>query len=75
MAAIASPVGRFLASELVHNYRRNASAIAGSAIILGFAFTVTIGPWLVAQDPYDISQLELMDSFKPPAWLEGASTA
>ena len=67
----ASTIDRLLASELYHNYRRNLSAVAGSLIILGFAFTVSLGPWLVAQDPYDISQLELMDSFKPPAWLEG----
>jgi peptide/nickel transport system permease protein len=67
----ASTVDRFLASELVHNYRRNLPAIIGSLIVLGFAFTVTLGPWLVAQNPYDITQLELMDSFKPPAWLEG----
>ncbi len=67
----ASTVDRFLASELVHNYRRNLPAVIGSLIVLGFAFTVTLGPWLVAQNPYDITQLELMDSFKPPAWLEG----
>ncbi|KAA2236307.1 ABC transporter permease [Salinarimonas soli] len=71
----ASTLDRFLASELVHNYRRNLPAVIGSLIVLGFAFTVTFGPGLVAQDPYDIAQLELMDSFKPPAWLEGGDPA
>ncbi len=64
---------RFLASELFHNYRRNASAIIGSLIVLFFAGMITIGPWVVAQDPYDVAQLELLDSFKPPVWLEGGS--
>ena len=61
----------FLSSEFVHNWTRNASAVAGTAILLAFAVIVAFGPLLVAQDPYDIASLELMDSYKPPAWLEG----
>jgi peptide/nickel transport system permease protein len=58
-------------SELFHNYRRSASAIAGSVLIAVFAFAVLAGPWLVAQDPYDIGSLNLLDSYKPPMWLPG----
>ena len=58
-------------SELVHNYRRSGSAIAGSVLIAVFAFGVILGPSLVSQDPYDIASLNLMDSYKPPAWIEG----
>lgn len=74
MAASVGAFDRILASELYHNYRRNLPAMVGSLIIALFVLTVTVGPWLVAQDPYDISQLELLDSFKPPVWLEGGST-
>ncbi len=73
MSGSATTLQRFLASELAHNWRRNASAIAGTAIILFFALLVLIGPSLVAQDPYDVRQLDLMDAFKPPVWLEGGS--
>ncbi len=59
----------FARSEFMHNYRRNASAVVGSLLIAIFAFGVLAGPWLVAQDPYDIAALNLMDSYKPPAWL------
>ena len=59
------------ASEIVHNYRRSVSAIAGSVLIAIFAFAVIVGPFIVAQDPYDIASLNLMDSYKPPAWLPG----
>jgi peptide/nickel transport system permease protein len=61
----------FARSEFVHNYRRNGSAVAGSLLIAIFAFGVLAGPLLVAQDPYDIASLDLMDSYKPPAWLAG----
>lgn len=74
MTALAFRLRRALASELAHNWRRNASAIAGTVIILLFAFMVTVGPLLVAQDPYDVRQLDLMDAFKPPVWLEGGSS-
>lgn len=61
----------FLSSEFVHNYKRNASAIAGSLILVVFALIVVAGPLMVAQNPYDIAQLDLMDAFKPPMWQEG----
>ena len=61
----------FFSSEFFANYRRNASAIAGSLILVCFFVIVLFGPFLVAQDPYDIAALDLMDSYKPPAWLPG----
>lgn len=61
----------FLSSEFVHNYKRNASAIAGSLILVVFALIVVAGPQMVAQNPYDIAQLDLMDAYKAPVWLEG----
>ncbi len=73
MSALAARLSRFAASELAHNWVRNASAIAGTIIILAFALMVSFGPMLVAQDPYDVRQLDLMDAFKPPAWLEGGT--
>jgi peptide/nickel transport system permease protein len=63
----------FLSSQLAHNWRRNASAIVGSAIILVCAFIVVFGPALVAQNPYDVMQLDLMDSYLPPAWMDGGN--
>ena len=63
--------GSFWASEFVHNFRGNSSAIIGGAIIIFFIFIVTCGPSLVWQNPYDIASLELMDAYKPPVWLPG----
>lgn len=63
----------FLASQMAFNWRRNVSAISGSIILLICLFIVTLGPSLVAQNPYDVMQLELLDSYLPPAWLEGGN--
>ena len=65
----------FWASEFFHNFRRNASAIAGSLILVFFVVIVVAGPLMVAQDPYDIGSLNLLDSYKPPMWLAGGEPA
>jgi peptide/nickel transport system permease protein len=65
---------RFAASELAYRWRRDASAIAGTLIILFFVIAVTAGPHLVAQNPYDMRQLDIMEAFKPPMWLEGGTS-
>ncbi len=64
---------RFMVSELAHNWRRSASAIAGTVIIISFIILVTAGPYLTAQNPYDVRQLDIMEAFKPPVWLEGGT--
>ena len=66
-------ISGFLASQMAFNWRRNVSAISGSVILLLCLFIVTLGPSLVAQNPYDVMQLELLDSYLPPAWLDGGS--
>ncbi len=61
----------FWASEFFYNWRHNASAVAGSVILVIFAAIVLAGPLLVAQNPYDIGSLNLLDSYKPPMWVVG----
>lgn len=63
--------GAFLSSEFFYNYRHNASAVAGSVILAAFVVIVFFGPLMVAQNPYDIASLNLLDSYKPPMWLAG----
>ncbi|WP_262027421.1 ABC transporter permease [Microvirga sp. Mcv34] len=65
---------RLLSSEFFYNYRRNLPAMLGSMLLLFFALMALLGPSIVAQNPYDVSKLELMDSFKPPIWLEGGDS-
>ncbi|GGK31921.1 ABC transporter permease [Salinarimonas ramus] len=64
-------MGQLLASQFFYNWRRNLSAIAGSAIILVCVLIVLFGPLVSPQNPYDLTQLNLLDSYKPPAWIEG----
>ena len=71
MQSIMKKTGAFWASEFVHNFRGNISAMIGGVIILFFIFIVAFGPSLVRQNPYDIASLQLIDAYKPPVWLSG----
>ena len=73
MTALVLRIRRAMATELAHNWLRNPSAIIGTVLILFFIVMVALGPSLMAQNPYDVRQLDLMDAFKPPIWLEGGS--
>jgi peptide/nickel transport system permease protein len=59
-----------LKSDLYYYYRRDKVAIASSLIFLLFAFMALFSPWIAPFDPYDLQQLELLDSELPPIWVE-----
>ena len=65
----------FFKSELFHNFIRNPGAVAGLAIVLFFVGLVAVGPFFTPQDPYDLAGLDLMDAYKPPAWMDGGDPA
>jgi peptide/nickel transport system permease protein len=71
MPLVPQTLARIRASEMFYHYRTNVSAVVGSVILALFLFTVLAGPSLVAQNPYDVAALDLLDSFKPPAWSAG----
>jgi len=62
---------KFLRSEFFFNYRHNATAIIGTVIVVLIVLIAIFGPLFAPQDPYDMAGLSLMDSYKPPAWLQG----
>jgi peptide/nickel transport system permease protein len=59
-----------LKSDLYYYYRRDKVAIASSLIFLLFAFMALFSPWIAPFDPYDLQQLDLMNSELPPIWVE-----
>lgn len=70
------PGKRFLQSEFFYHYKKSLPAIAGT-ILIGIAiFTALFGRQLLAtQNPYDLTQVDLANSYLPPMWLEGGNPA
>lgn len=62
---------KFLLSEFWHNYKKSLTAIVGTVILLFVLIMAFFGPLFAPQNPYDISELSLLDAYKPPVWVEG----
>ncbi len=61
----------FLESEFFHNYKKSATAIIGTIIIVSVILIAILGPLFTVQNPYNMSDIQLDNAYKPPAWVEG----
>lgn len=61
-----------LESDLIYYYRRDKIAIASSLIFLILALMAIFSPWIAPFDPYDLQQIDLLDSELPPVWIADA---
>ena len=57
------------------SYRQSPLAITASCFVTGFLLCAFLAPWLAPQDPFNPINLELMNSFLPPAWTSGGNPA
>ena len=63
---------RLLQSDLVYYFKRDKVAIASSTVFLILALMALFSPVIAPFDPYDLQQIDLMDSEMPPVWIEDA---
>jgi peptide/nickel transport system permease protein len=64
--------GRFAAaldSDLVHSFLRSKITVAAGIITVVLVLAAILAPWIAPHDPFDLRQLNLLDSHLPPAWL------
>ncbi len=62
--------------RLARAYAQSHIALFGLALLSIFILTAMFAPWLAPQQPYDLSQLNLMDSRQPPGteWSDRAGS-
>src|SRR5262245_13631420 len=72
--AIAGRLGVILESDVVHSFRRSAVTVAATILFFVILCAAACAPWIVPQDPFDLSQLNLLDSHAPPAWMQGGDS-
>ena len=63
---------QLLQSDLLHYYKRDKVAIVSSVVFLILALMALLSPIIAPFDPYDLTQIDLMDSEMPPAWMPNA---
>jgi peptide/nickel transport system permease protein len=58
-----------LDSDLLHAFLRSKLAMAAAAVTVLLVLAAVLAPWVAPHDPFDLRQLNLLDSHLPPAWL------
>ena len=60
--------GRAWDSDVMWSFRHSPVAIVSGAVLLLLLIGALFCTWLAPSNPFDLASLNLMDSFKPPAW-------
>ena len=58
-------------SDLAYSFRRSKVTVVAGVITLVYLLAALFAPWVAPHDPYDLASVSILDSFLPPAWLEG----
>jgi peptide/nickel transport system permease protein len=67
----ASALRRFLDGDIWHSFRSSPVAMLAALIATVCMICALFAGWIAPHNPFDLATLELMDSLKPPAWVEG----
>jgi peptide/nickel transport system permease protein len=68
-ARLADVVRRFLDGDVFHSFRHAPVVIAAFAVTILFVLGAVLAPWLAPHNTADVATIDLLDAFKPPAWL------
>ncbi len=66
-----STLSRMFDSDIGWSFRQSWTARISTLILIALFAAALFAPFLATQNPYDISQLFLLDSELPPAWTDG----
>jgi len=69
--ASASALHGFFDGDVWHSFRSSPVAMGAAVIALVFFVCALFAEAIAPHNPFDLATLELMDSLKPPAWIDG----
>jgi peptide/nickel transport system permease protein len=67
----ASALRAFFDGDVWHSFRSSPVAMLAAALTLVCFVCALFAGFVAPHNPFDLATLELMDSLKPPAWVEG----
>ena len=66
-----SLTARFLDSDLWWDFRHSPTVIVAAAVTALMIGSALLAPYVAPYDPFDLAGVDLLDSLKPPAWVDG----
>jgi peptide/nickel transport system permease protein len=66
---------RFFDSDVWWSFTRSPITIISAIVALICILGAVFAPWIAPHNPFDLASLNLLDAFKPPAWIEGGERA
>jgi len=65
---------RFFDSDVWWSFTRSPITIVSAIVALICILGAVFAPWIAPHNPFDLASLNLLDAFKPPAWIEEGDT-
>ena len=62
-------------SDVAWSFRHSPYALGAAFVFLLCVGSAVFAPWVAPHNPFDLSQLDLTNSLKPPAWIDGGDPA
>ena len=66
---------RFFDSDVWWSFTRSPITMVSAIVALICILGALLAPWIAPHNPFDLASLNLLDAFKPPAWIEGGERA
>ncbi len=66
-------MARFLDSDLWWSFTHSPVVITAAVVTVVMILSAVFAPWVAPHNPFDLAQINLMDSLKPPAWIDGGN--
>jgi peptide/nickel transport system permease protein len=60
-----------LETDIAFSFRRSPVTVIATILVIIIALAAAFAPCIVQQNPFDLRQLNLLDSHIPPAWMVG----
>ena len=73
LARAADRLHRFFDSDVFHSFRTSPVTVVAFAVTAVCFVAAFFAPWLAPHNTNDVSTLDLMNAFLPPAWMEGGT--
>ena len=71
LAHLVDALRRFFDGDIWYSFTRSPVTMLSAAVTAAFLIGAGLAPWLAPHDPFDLAQVDLLDSFIPPIWEAG----